>query len=265
MRRAQVIGLAVAFGAGTLAFVGMRGLLGTTPESAAKHAEIETTQVLVAQMKIPLGQLVHEGHFKWQDWPKDGVGRSFITKSSRPNAIRDYAGAISRAPILAGEPIADGKLIKPGSGGVLAAILPSGMRAISTRISEHTAAGKLILPNDRVDVILIRRVRAPSTDSHLSEVLFRNARVLAIGQQIDSRESKKGSAGNVATLELTPQQAERLALANAMGEITLALRSIADVAEASVDYGIPANPDSKDRDTISILRYGMRSRARFVN
>lgn len=252
-------------GAGILAFIGMRSLLSTKPATVVRTEKVELAQVLVARTAIPLGQLVQEGNFKWQDWPKGAVGATFITKSARPDALKDLAGAISRSPILPGEPITDSKLIKPGSGGVLAAILPSGMRAISTRITEQTAAGKLILPNDRVDVILIRRVRGQSDDAHVSEILFRNVRVLAMGQQIEAREGKKGSEGNVATLELTPRQAEQLALANAMGEITLALRSIADFADASTGSEVLGKPKTPEPDAITVFRYGVRSRAHVVN
>lgn len=259
MRRSQVLGVSVALGAGLLAFLGMRGLL-SKPAAVVQNDRVELTQVLVARTDIPLGQLVNEGSFRWQDWPKDAVGNSFVTKASRPEAIKHYMGAISRVPLLAGEPITENKLIKPGSGGVLAAILPAGMRAVSTKISEHTAVGKLILPNDHVDVILIRRTRGG--EGHVSEILFRNVRVLAIGQQIEPREGKKGAEGSVATLELTPRQAEQLALANAMGEITLALRSIADIAEVSSGSETLGKP--KERDAISVLRYGVRSRA-YVN
>lgn len=277
MRRAQVIGISVALGAGVLAFLGMRGLLNSKPTTVVKTEKVDVSQVLVARIDIPLGQLVHEGSFRWQDWPKDAVGNSFVSKAKRPEALKDYAGAISRAPILAGEPITDNKLIKPGSGGVLAAILPPGMRAISTKITEQTAAGKLILPNDHVDVILIRRSRERSGEGHDSEILFRNVRVLAIGQQIEAREGKKGSEGNVATLELSPHQAERLALANAMGEITLALRSVADIAEVprepepvsvadAAETPSPApQAEFKDRNTITIIRYGVKSRPYSLN
>jgi len=260
MRRSQVLGIAVALGAGMLAFLGMRGLL-NKPVAVVKGETVELTQVLVARTAIPLGQIVNDGSFRWQDWPKEAVGNSFITKASRPDAISAYTGAIARAPLLAGEPITDDKLIKPGSGGVLSAILPPGMRAVSTKISEHTAAGKLILPNDHVDVILIRR--AQGAEGHVSEILFRNVRVLAIGQTIEAREGKKGSEGNVATLELTPAQAEQLALANAVGEITLVLRSIADAGEAPSGPA-PLATKPRERDTISVLRYGVKSRA-YVN
>ena len=99
------------------------------------------------------------------------------------------------------------------------------MRAISTRIKEETGVGRLILPNDHVDVILTMRRRG----DHVSDTLFRNVRVLAIGQLIEAREGKKLAEGNTATLELTPSQAEELAAANAKGEISLVLRSIADI------------------------------------
>ncbi len=101
---------------------------------------------------------------------------------------------------MAGEPVTSQKLVKPGQGGVLAAILPAGMRAVSTKIKEETAAGNLILPNDRVDVILIRRVRdRTGQEDYVSDVLFGNVRVLAIGQQIETKEGKKQADGSAST------------------------------------------------------------------
>jgi len=150
---------------------------------------------------------------------------------------------------------------------VLAAILPGGMRAISTRIKEETAVGRLILPNDHVDVILTRRLRGASgEEQHVSETLFRNVRVLAIGQQLESKEGKKSSEGsaNTATLELTPHQAEMLALANSMGEISLSLRSIADADAGGPDSA--SEKTSSGRNTaVRLLKYGVPSRAYGVN
>jgi pilus assembly protein CpaB len=267
MKRAQVIGISIALGAGVLAFVGMRGVLKTPQKTVVQAERIDTTPVLVARANIPLGQFANEGHFRWQDWPKDAVGTAFITKTNKPNAMKDFTGAISRVPILAGEPITDAKMIKAGSGGVLAAILPPGMRAISTKISEATAVGKLILPNDHVDVILIRRSRGRSgAEEHVSDTLFRNVRVLAIGQTIEAREGKKGSEGNVATLEMTPRQAELLALANSMGEISLALRSVADLTrEQGADTAGDLDKPKERSNAIRVLRYGVNSRAYSVN
>ena len=92
---------------------------------------------------------------------------------------------------------------------MLAAILPAGMRAISTRIKEETGVGRLILPNDHVDVILTRRTRGRNGgEDFCRDTLFRNVRVLAIGQLIEAKEGKKLAEGNTATLELTPRQSE---------------------------------------------------------
>jgi pilus assembly protein CpaB len=170
---------------------------------------------------------------------------------------------------MAGEPITPNKLVKSGQGGVLAAILPAGMRAVSTKIKEETAVGRLILPNDHVDVILIRRLRGKGgQEEYVSDTLFSNVRVLAIGQQIETKEGKKSAEGsaNTATLELTPRQTEMLALANSVGDISLALRSIADLdASGKGPAAGEALNKPKDGNAIRVLRYGVRSRAMGVN
>lgn len=211
MKKAQVIGISIALGAGLLAFVGMRGLLKTPPKPVIQAEKIDAVQVLVARSDIGLGQFASNSSFRWQDWPRDAVSPAFITKDKKPNAMRELSGGIARSPILSGEPITDIKLIKAGSGGVLAAILPPGMRAISTKISEQSAAAKLILPNDHVDVILTKRTRSRGGQDEIETfTLFRNVRILAIGQSLEAGQGKKNADGNVATLELTPRQAEIL-------------------------------------------------------
>jgi pilus assembly protein CpaB len=265
MKRGQIIGISVALGAAALAFFGMKSVLGRKPATIVQTETIDATEVLVARANIELGQIANEGNFRWQQWPREAVSQGFITKQARGSAMTDFSGAIARAPILQGEPITENKLIKAGSGGVLAAILPPGMRAISTRIKEETAVGKLILPNDHVDVILIRRMRSKSgTEEFVSDTLFRNVRVLAIGQQIEAKEGKKGAEGATATLELTPKQTELLALANSMGEISLSLRSVADLSGES-GTGDLNNRSNKANSSVRVLRYGVKSRQYGVN
>ena len=269
MKRAQIIGISIAGVAGVMAFVMMKGIVNKPQVEKKVEVQIKSTEVLVARADIGLGQVANESLFRWQAWPQDNITPGFITKASGPNAMTQLSGAIARSPILAGEPITANKLIKAGQGGVLAAILPPGMRAISTKIKEETAVGRLILPNDRVDVILIRRLRNKSGgEEHVSDTLFRNVRVLAIGQQIESKEGKKSTEGaaNTATLELTPRQSEQLALANSMGEISLSLRSIADADPQNL--GPTTGEDlskSKNSTAIQVLRYGVKSRAYGVN
>lgn len=134
--------------------------------------------------------------------------------------------------MVAGEPIREAKMIKANGSGFMAAILPSGMRAVSTEISPETGAGGFILPNDHVDVLLSRRDRdaekASGHDSFVSETILNNIRVLAIDQAVEEKNGQKVVVGKTATLELSPRQAETLALSRQLGTLSLALRSLAD-------------------------------------
>ncbi len=267
MKRAQLIGISIAGVSALVAFVMVKGVLKQPNEEKRVEVKINSVQVLVAGADIGLGQVTNEGSFRWQEWPAD-ASKGFITDKSNREAMRQLSGAIARAPIMAGEPITPNKLVKAGQGGVLAAILPAGMRAVSTKIKEETAVGRLILPNDHVDVILIRRMRGKSNnDEFVSDTLFTNVRVLALGQQIETKEGKKAAEGaaNTATLELIPRQAEMLMLATSMGEISLSLRSIADLdASGKPGEGNGLNKP-KDGNSVQMLRYGVRSRAMGVN
>jgi pilus assembly protein CpaB len=265
MKRAQLIGFGIAGVAGVAAFVGMKSMVQPPPPPVVQKEVVNSTQVLVAATSIGLGTSATERNFRWQEWPTSALNPQFITLRLRPNAVRELKGSIARASIIAGEPITETKLISAGKGGVLAAILPAGMRAISTRITDQTAVGKMILPNDHVDVILTQRKRDTSGgEQHVSDTLFRNIRVLAIGTQLEAKEEETSSKGNVATLELTSKQAEMLALANAMGEISLALRSIADL-NADKNANDVGKKKAQESTSINIIRYGVTKRAYGVN
>ena len=264
MKRAQLIGITIAGGAGLLAFILMRSIVSGPSAPTQIAVPVNASEVLVARRDIPLGEITKDTDFRWQTWPTDAITPSFITQAEGDEGMKMVTGAIARAPLLEGEPVTRQKLIKPGQGGVLAAILPSGMRAISTRIKEETSAGRLILPNDRVDVILTRRVKSHNgQDEFVSDTLFLNVRVLAVGQEIGTKEGSKSSEGaaNTATLELTPGQAELLARANSTGEISLSLRSVAD----QKGQGPTAAKNDERGSVVRVLRYGVPSRAYGVN
>jgi pilus assembly protein CpaB len=259
MKQAQLIGFGVAGVASLAAVVIMSKFVNkpVAPPTVVTQV-VDSVRVLVARSDLPLGSITTEQSFRWQDWPKDAISPSFVTSAMKPQADKDYANFIARSPVLAGEPITDSKVIKSGSGGVLAAILPPGLRAVSTKISEQSAAGKLILPNDHVDLILIQRKRSKSGGEELNaDTLFRNVRILAIGQQLETKDGKKSADGNVAVLEMTPKQAEMLALANTMGEISLALRSVADL---NGDGPESLNKQADRGGSVRVLRYGVKSR-----
>jgi pilus assembly protein CpaB len=269
MKKPQLIGVAIAGVCGLAAFVVAQKFL---PKQQTQHAVVETSaktaSVLVARDKLGLGQIAVESSFRWQDWP-DGPGQippNFVVRRGGGNPIKDYVGRIVRVPVAPGEPITDDKLIAPGKGGVLAAILPDGMRAFSTKITEDSAVGRLILPNDHVDVILTRRIRGKNgKEEHASDILFTNVRVLAIGQVIQAADGKKSTEGNTATLQLSPEEAERLAQAKAQGEISLALRSVLELTKDADAPTSMAKDKSRGVQPIRMLKYGVRSRAQDSN
>lgn len=267
MKRPQILGIAVAAGAGILAMIGAQTLLDRPARQIVQKETINASKVLVARRAIPLGEVTSREHFKWVDWPTASVTNALFTREKNAQAKTELAGGIARTPILEGEPITAAKLIRAGSGGVLAAILPSGKRAVATRITQETAVANMILPNDHVDVILTRRKTGRNGNSDfVSDTLFRNIRVLAIGQTIEVKDGKKDAPGEVATLELTPRQAEMLALANRMGKdsVSLVLRSIADITTLDDADGNPLS-NNEATNSVNITRYGVTTRQYGVN
>ena len=233
MKRAQLIGFGIAGISGLIAFVGMQGVV--NQETVVKKETIDTVDILVARKNFEFGDAATGGSLGWRKWPKEALVADYITRQSKPDAIKKLAGRIANSTIMKNDPIMESKLIEPGKGSILSAILPSGKRAISTEITDATAAGKLILPNDRVDVLVSMRVRGGRggnrRDINNTEIILRNIRVLAIGKEIEVENKENGADGKVATLELTPSQTKILASANVRGKISLALRSIADNQE----------------------------------
>jgi len=257
MKAARVVVLAVALGAGGIAAL-LAGRSEKTPEvKPAPVAQAPSTEVLVAKSDISMGQTLSPGDVEWQAWPAGTTGGNFIRKSDRPTAIENLAGQIARAPFVAGEPIREAKLVNAKGSGFMAAILPSGMRAVSTQISPETGAGGFILPNDRVDVILTRRNRDADRpgagEQQTSETILNNIRVLAIDQTLEDKNGQKVVVGKTATLELAPGQAETLALGQQMGTLSLALRSITDAA------GDAPKPDEEanNRGSVNVVRFGI--------
>ncbi|KIZ45147.1 MULTISPECIES: Flp pilus assembly protein CpaB [Rhodopseudomonas] len=256
MNTARIVVLTIAVGAGGVAAYLASGT-GPAPAPSAPVAQMPTVDVLVAKADIPLGQAVGPGEVQWQSWPASSTSSSFIRRSERPDATTQLIGSIARSPFIAGEPIREQKLVKANGSGFMAAILPTGMRAISTEISPETGAGGFILPNDRVDVILSKREKSPdqpgSTDTVNSEIILSNVRVLAIDQTVEEKNGQKVVVGKTATLELKPEQAEFLARARQSGTLSLALRSLADASAAEST----SNEHRAKRDSINVVRYGV--------
>ncbi len=240
----------------------LAGRSGDTPAPAPKPvAQLETVDVLVARQDIVQGSAVTPSELRWQMWPAASAGTNFIRQTDRPNAIEELSGSIARASFATGEPIREARLIKAGASGYMAAILPSGMRAVSTEISAETSAGGFIIPGDHVDVILTQRDRAAEkatgTETFASETILSNIRVLAIDQSVEDQNGQKVVIGKTTTLELTPGQVETLALGRELGKLSLALRSIADTKKSAVD----PDEDRQGRGGINMVRFGVTTPA----
>jgi pilus assembly protein CpaB len=260
MNKARIVVLAVAVGAGGIAAYLASGSDNSKPAPAEPVAQLQTVDVLVAKSDIGLGQTVAPEDMQWQTWPAATASNTFIRRNERPDATTQIAGSIARAPFIAGEPIREPKLVRANGSGFMAAILPTGMRAVSTEISPETGAGGFILPNDRVDVILTRReknVALPGApDVVVSEIILPNVRVLAIDQAPKEKDGQNTVVGKTVTLELKPEQAETLARARQTGTLSLALRSIADL---NVVENVTDDQAPKRGETINVVRYGIQS------
>jgi pilus assembly protein CpaB len=255
MNTARIVVLTIAVGAGGFAAYLASGSDSRPP--AAPVAQLQTVDVLVAKSDIGLGQTVTANDLQWQSWPAASASNTFIRRSERPDATTQIAGSIARSPFIAGEPIREAKLVKADGAGFMAAILPTGMRAVSTEISPETGAGGFILPNDRVDVILSRREKNPdragTNDIVVSEIILINIRVLAIDQAPKEKDGQSSVVGKTVTLELKAEQTATLAAARQAGTLSLALRSIADLNQ--VDIG--SDDRARHRGSINVVRYGV--------
>ena len=261
MKPARLIVLFVALAAGGVAAMLASGNRQPTAPKGPLPPPLATVDVLVAKSDLGLGQVVGAGDIGWQTWPAASTGSSFIRKPDRPDAIKDFVGAIVRSPVLAGEPIRDSKVITGKGGGFMAAILPHGMRAIALDVSPESGAGGFILPNDHVDVVLTHHDKAAEkvlgVEKIVSETILRNVRVLAVDQNVEEKDGQKVVIGKTATIELDPRQAETLAQSRQMGTISLTLRSLLDSQSPSPEGG---DNDGKGKG-VNMVRYGVSTQS----
>jgi pilus assembly protein CpaB len=253
--RLLVLGVAVAAG-GIAAYLASGGKpAAPPPPQVAAPPPMETVEVLVSKVDLNRGDVIGEQDVGWQTWPAAAANPSFIKKANRPDAMKDFIGAIVRVAMVAGDPIRDPYVVMAKGSGFLAAVLPKGMRAVSVDISPDSGAGGFILPDDRVDVLVTRRDRAAEkatgVEKFTSDTILRNVRVLAIDQAVDEKAGTKTVIGKTATLELTEQQAETLQLSKQLGTISLTLRSILD------SQGAAEGGEDNKQGSINTVRFGV--------
>ncbi len=200
---------------------------------------VETTEVLAAARDLPTGTILKEMDMKWISWAEGAENSKLYVKGKTDMAT--VTGAVVREGIHADEPIMAGHVVQPHEQGFLAAVLTPGMRAVSVTLTPSAEVAGFIFPGDHVDVVMthgftVKQTKdaGQTTERRLSETVITDARVLALDQKSDN-QSTDPKVAQLATLEVTPKQAEKLILAadigssngGGHGSLALVLRSLA--------------------------------------
>jgi len=222
-------------------------------------------KVLVARKALPVGTIVDAESLGFQAWPKELVQNAYYTEGAPDADISKLLGTVVRNPVTAGQPLTKGALVGPNDRGFLAAALGPGMRAVTVPVSKTTGGAGFIFPGDRVDMVLTQDVVGGGDGPPLkvSETIVRNLRVLATDERYDSKDEEGKTivkAFNSVTMEATPRIAEKIAVAQSMGQLSLVLRSIADNtaelerAVAAGDVKVPAgtNPAEERKMLLAV-------------
>ncbi len=263
MSRSRFIAIGVA-GAAALgaAYLANNMLVAPQPVQTVEVQKVDMTQVIVALTDVQVGEPLSASNVGWKEWPSDQVREFMITMSGNEDMLEKLQGVRARANLFEGEPVNRKRIVEVGDAGFMAAVLPKGMRAISIRVSAETGAGGFILPNDRVDVILTRKVNGTRD---VSETVLNNVKVLAIDQQLKTTETgEQVIVGKTATLELEPKQSEILALVESTGQLSLTLRSLADQGDRKLGDDGPRVSERYAKGSgagLKVIRYGTVSQA----
>jgi pilus assembly protein CpaB len=221
---AMVIAVGTALAARSL-FLGASA----PPAEAAAEAP-KGPKVLVAQRALPTGTIITADSISFQQWPKEMVQDAYFLDGEAD--MTKLLGTVVRFPVTAGQPVTQGALVAPGDRGFLAAALGAGMRAVTIPVSAKTGVGGFVFPGDHVDLVLTQTIKGETgVPLKASETILRNLRVLATDQSTES-ENVDGKtvvrAFRTVTLEVTPRIAEKVAVSQTIGTLSLSLRSIAD-------------------------------------
>ena len=235
-------------------------------QAAAAPAVPLGPKVLVAKKALPVGTIIDADSFAFQPWPKELMQGAYYV-DGQPDS-KNLAGTVVRYAIAAGQPVTRGSLVGPEDRGFLAAALGPGMRAVTVPVSAAAGVAGFVFPGDHVDIVLTQQVTGGGDGPPLkvSETIVRNVRVLATDQRFTDKDADGKTVVktfNNVTLEVTPRIAEKVAVAQAMGQLSLSLRSIADNtsdlerAVAAGDIKVPAGA-SPAQERQMLLAYADR-------
>jgi pilus assembly protein CpaB len=226
----------------------------SAPTAAAAPAVPAGPEVLVAARPLPVGTIIDAEAFRYQPWPQGLIQDAYYTRGEHGGDPQSLIGTVVRNEISAGQPVTQGALVRPGERGFLAAALGPGMRAVTVGVSSTSGVGGFVFPGDRVDLVLTQEVQGGGDGPplHTSETIIRNIRVLAVDQRINARDDDGNQVAqrtSTVTFEATPKIAEKIAVAQTIGQLSLSLRSLADnnaELERAIASGEVTVPQSDD-------------------
>lgn len=250
------------------------GAAAPTAAAAPAAPQDDLPQVLVANRALPVGTILTPDAFSYRPWPKELMQQAYYVKGDSEPPL---AGTVVRVAISAGSPITQGSLVKPGDRGFLAAALGPGMRAVTVPVSAQSGVAGFVFPGDRIDLVLTQVVEGGGDGPPLktSETIVRNIRVLATDQRTDST-TEEGKTEvrtfSTVTLEATPRIAEKIALAQSLGQLSLSLRSIADnnaeleraIASGEVSVGDKNDPKTEKQILLAVASRPVDTDTTFV-
>jgi pilus assembly protein CpaB len=226
-RRAIFILVAIIV-SGSTVLAGRAWLRAERPAVAAVAVRAPASpMVLVAKGNLPAGHFVRSDNLRWQPWPADGVAHDYIVEGK--SKLSDFVGAVVRSGLSDGEPITDARVVRPGDRGFMAAVLTPGYRAVTVPVTVSTGLAGFVFPGDHVDLLLTFAVQGNGQmkqEHRAAETILTDLRVLAVDQRADD-QNKQVVVAKTATLEVTPKQAEVIAVATELGKLSLSLRSLA--------------------------------------
>jgi pilus assembly protein CpaB len=228
MQNRLKIALVVAVFFGLIAAYGIYNFL-SERQKAEETLRAANQEIVVAAQDIPPGTTFNEetmkkGLLKTTPWPKNSIPAGAFSSQQQ------IVGKVNRVKILANEPILESRLAGEGAG--LTVRLEAGKRAIALSVNEIVGVSGFIVPDDRVDVILTTTPLSAGDSTKISKIVMQNKRVLSVAQSTEQKDGKPQLARSI-TLEVTPEEAEKLSLASSEGQIALALRGLGDDAQLS--------------------------------
>lgn len=267
--------------AGVTAFLARSMFIGaSTPQAVAVEAPVPVgTEVLVATRTLPVGTIIDAEALRYQVWPEGLVQPAYFIKGDANADPAELIGTVVRTEVTAGQPLTQGSLVKPGDRGFLAAALGPGMRAITVGVSATSGVGGFVFPGDRVDLVLTQEIPGQGEGDaplRVSETVIRNIRVLATDQRLAPQEDENGNqvAAPVATvtLEATPRIAEKIMVAQTIGQLSLSLRSLADntaeleraIAAGEVKVPQTDDPNAERRMLLAVANQPMDTSSTFT-